>query len=69
MLARDLFYVDGVLLRRLGVLSFIELDTRRVSVRAATAKPAGERVTHPSWQSERRSGPSEEGRSRRAPDP
>jgi len=41
MLACDFFTVDTVLLPRLYVLVFIELDTRRVYVTGITAKPAG----------------------------
>ena len=45
MLACDFFTVDTLLLRRLYVLFFIELDTRRVYVTGAIANPVGVWVT------------------------
>jgi putative transposase len=41
MLACDFFSVDAVLLKRLYVLFFIELDTRRAIVTGVTAHPIG----------------------------
>jgi hypothetical protein len=44
MLACDFFTVDTVLLKRLYVLFFIELDTRRIYLSGVTSNPAGEWV-------------------------
>jgi len=45
MVACDFFSVDTVLLRRLYVLFFIEIDTPRIYLIGTTANPVGEWVT------------------------
>jgi putative transposase len=45
MLACDFFHVDTVLLRRVYVLFFIELDTRKVYLAGVTENPVGTWVT------------------------
>jgi putative transposase len=42
MLACDFFTLDTVLLRRLYVLFFIEIDTRQIYLPGITANPVGE---------------------------
>ncbi|MBF6615081.1 MAG: hypothetical protein IVW55_18415 [Chloroflexi bacterium] len=45
MLACDFLTVDTVLLKRLYVLFFIEINTRRIYFAGVTANPVGEWVT------------------------
>ena len=45
IVACDFFTVDSIWLRRLYVLFFIELDTRRVNLAGVTANPDGQWVT------------------------
>lgn len=56
LVATDFFSVDTVFLRRLSVLVFVHLSTRRMLATACTAEPSGEWVTQQarnlSWQLE-----------------
>jgi putative transposase len=45
IIACDFLTVDTIWLRRLDVLFFVELDTRRVHLAGVTAQPTGQRVT------------------------
>jgi hypothetical protein len=49
IMACDFFTVDTVWLRRLDVLCFIELDTRRVQLAGVTAHPDGAWVAQQAW--------------------